>query len=144
MDLVVDKDGEVDYILMHQRDIRTYLEKLRALGGAGIGETTEMPDGSKVMAYRGVPIFRNDWIPITETKGASTSKCSKIYAGTLDDGSRKVGISGLTAAAASGLQVKNVGEKENADETITRVVWYCGLALFSELGLALADGIHLA
>jgi hypothetical protein len=35
----------------------------------------------------------------------------------------------------------DVGESENSDEHIWRVKWYCGLALFSEKGLAAADGI---
>ena len=59
----------------------------------------------------------------------------------VDDGSRTHGIAGLTATKASGIQVVPVGEKEDADEYIWRVKWYCGLALFSEKGLACADGI---
>jgi len=51
------------------------------------------------------------------------------------------GVSGLTTMENAGLQVVEVGESETRDESITRVKWYCGLALFSEKGLALADGI---
>ena len=51
------------------------------------------------------------------------------------------GIAGITAANASGIQVVPVGESETKDETITRVRWYCGLANFSELGLAKANAI---
>jgi hypothetical protein len=40
-----------------------------------------------------------------------------------------------------GLHVEKVGISETKDELIWRVKWYCGLALYSELGIASADGI---
>lgn len=140
MDLVTDKDGQVDYISMHARTLRSYKALLRALGGASINETVELPSGAEVPAYSGTPIFRNDYIPINQTKGAGSAQTT-IFAGTFDDGSRTHGIAGLTAAQMSGINVVDVGEKEDADEHIWRVKWYCGLALFSEKGLSCADGI---
>lgn len=140
MDLVVDKDGDVDYMAMPARTIRSYLALLRALGGASIGDVVELPDGSQVPAYRGVPIFRNDYIPINQVKGGGSNQTT-IFAGNFDDGSRTHGVAGLTAANASGIQVVDVGESETKDERIWRIKWYCGLALFSEKGLACADGI---
>jgi hypothetical protein len=125
---------------MPDRTIRSYKALLRGLGGASIDETVELPSGARVLSYSGVPIFRNDYIPINQTKGGS-SDTTTIFAGTFDDGSRTHGIAGLTAAQANGIRVVEVGEKEDADETITRVVWYAGLALFSELGLSCADGV---
>lgn len=141
IDLVTDKDGQVDYITMPARTLRAYFAKLRGLGGASINETIDLPSGKKVPAYRGIPIFRNDYIPTNVTKGA-TSNTTTIFAGTFDDGSRTHGIAGLTASEMSGVQVVEVGEAEDKDESITRVKWYTGLALFSEKGLACADGIH--
>jgi len=140
LDLVVDKDGAVDYITMPARTLRSYKALLRALGGASVNEVVELPSGAEVPAYSMVPIFRNDYIPVNQTKGLGIN-CTTIFAGTLDDGSRTHGIAGLTAANASGIQVVDVGEAEDADEHIWRVKWYCGLALFSEKGLAAADGI---
>lgn len=140
LDLVVDKDGQVDYITMHSRTIRSYKALLRALGGAAINEVVQLPSGAQVPAYSGVPIFRNDWIPITQTQGSS-SAATTVLAGTFDDGSRTHGIAGLTARNASGIKVVPVGEKEDADEYIWRVKWYSGLALFSEKGLAALPGI---
>jgi hypothetical protein len=140
LDLVVDKDGQVDYITMHARPQRSYLALLRALGGANISEVVQLPSGVQVHAYRGVPIFRNDWIPINQTKGSGSAQTT-IFAGTLDDGSRSHGIAGLTAANAAGLSVVDVGESETKDEHIYRVKWYCGLAMFSEKGLSAAEGI---
>lgn len=140
MDLVVDKDGSVDYIALHQRPLRSYYALLRGLGGASIMDTVQLPSGATVPAYRGVPMFRNDWIPINQVKGSGSAQTT-IFAGTLDDGSRSHGISGLTAANEAGLSVSDVGEAEGKDNRIWRVKWYCGLALFSLKGLALADGI---
>jgi hypothetical protein len=140
MDLVLDKDGQVDYITMPARTLRSYKALLRALGGASIEEVIELPSGAEVPSYSGTPIFRNDYIPINQTKGGSTATTT-IFAGTLDDGSRTHGIAGLTASKASGIQVVDVGEAEDKDEHIWRVKWYCGLALFSEKGLSSADGI---
>jgi len=140
MDLVIDKDGDVDWIAMNQRTIRSYKSLLRALGGASINEVVELPSGRTVPAYSNVPMFRNDYIPIDQTQGATTT-ATTFFAGTLDEGGRQHGIAGLTAEMAAGIDVVDVGESETKDERIWRVKWYAGLALFSELGLACASGI---
>ena len=140
LDLVTDKDGEVDYIVMHSRTLRSYNALLRGLGGATIGDVIELPSGKMVPAYRGVPIFRNDYIPIDQVKGSGSAQTT-IFAGTFDDGSNSVGISGLTAQNAAGLNVEDVGISETKDNHIWRIKWYCGLALFSEKGISCADGI---
>jgi len=138
--LVKDKDGVVDFITMNVRTLNSYFELLRGLGGASINETVTLPTGAQVPGYRGVPIFQNDYIPVNQVKGGGTDQTT-IFAGTLDEGSRQYGIAGLTSANDAGITVKEIGESETKDESLTRVVWYCGLALFSELGLACADGI---
>ena len=140
MDLVTDKDGQVDYFAMHARTQRSYFALLRNLGGASIGDTVELPSGTEVPAYRGVPIFRNDYIPTNQTQGTSTTSTT-VFAGTLDDGSRQHGIAGLTASEMAGISVTDVGESETRDERIWRVKWYCGLALFSLRGLSCARGV---
>jgi hypothetical protein len=140
LDLVVDKDGNVDYFMMHARTIRSYYALLRAQAGANITETMELPSGATVPAYRGVGIFRNDFCPLNRAKGTLTTG-AVIFAGTLDDGSRSYGIAGLTASNAAGIQVVDVGEAETKDNHIWRVKWYCGLALFSQKGIAMADQI---
>lgn len=140
IDLVTDKDGDVDYIAMNSRTHRSYKALLRTLGGAAVNEVIALPSGKEVSAYSGVPIFRNDWIPINQTQGSS-SAATTIFFGTFDDGSRTHGIVGLTAAKQQGLHVTAVGEKEDADESIYRVKWYCSMALFSLKGLAAVPGI---
>lgn len=140
IDIVKDKNGIVDYFQMNSRSIREFFVLLRAQGGASIQETITLPSGATVPGYRGVPIFRNDNIPIDQTVGSNTA-ASQVFAGTLDDGSNSVGISGLTAVGESGIRVSEIGEHQSKDESITRVKFYCGFALFSELGVATATGI---
>lgn len=140
MDLVTVKDGMVDYFAMHARERRSYRVLLRALGGAAIMEVVELPSGEEVIAYSGVPIFRNDYIPINQTQGTETD-ATTVFCGTFDDGSRSNGLAGLTADQASGIRVVDVGESETKDERIWRVKWYAGMALFSEKALACAPGI---
>lgn len=141
IDQVKDKDGQSDFLLMPARTIRSYYALLRGLGGASIGDVITLPSGRQIPAYRGIPIFRNDWLPVNQVKGTSGAVCTTVFAGTLDDGSGTHGIAGLTAMDASGVRVENVGISETKDETITRVKMYCGMALFSELGIASAPGI---
>lgn len=126
---VKSKDGQVDFMMMPDKAIRKYFALLRALGGASIGEVRTLPNGQQIPVYRGVPIFRNDWIPI------DGSDVTDIYAGCFDDGSRKVGLAGITSATNSGIFVTEVGEAEGTNDSITRVRFYTGLALFSELGM---------
>ena len=140
IDTVTDKDGQVYYLLMHARTLRSYNALLRALGGASIGDVVTLPSGITVPAYRDIPIFRNDYMPVDQTKGA-TNTTTTVLAGTLDDGSMQHGIAGLTASDASGIIVEDVGISETKDNKITRVKLYTGLALFSEKGLAALTGI---
>lgn len=141
IDKVKDKDGAADFIMLPARTLRKYYALLRGLGGASIGDVITLPSGRQIPAYRGIPLFRNDWIPTNQTKGTTTGTCTTIFAGTFDDGSGTHGIAGLTAMDAAGVRVEEVGVSETKDESITRVKMYCGMALFSELGLAAVDGI---
>lgn len=141
IDKITDKDGDVDYILMNGRTIRSYFVLLRALGGASIGDAIKLPSGSEVPAYRNIPIFKNNYIPITQTQGTE-SAATTILAGTIDDGTEKIGISGITAENAAGINIQDIGVSATKDETITRIKWYCGLSNFSELGLAGIIGIN--
>lgn len=140
MDKIKSKDGQVDWFQMSSINVRRFLTILRAQGGAGISETVNLPGGGSIMAYRGVPIFQNDFIPTT-AGGEPAANRSDIFAGVWDDGSKKVGLSGIGAARQNGIFVTRVGEKEGSNEVITRVRMYAGLALYSELGIASAPGV---
>jgi hypothetical protein len=141
IDTVKDKDGQVDYIMMPSRTRRTFFNLLRALGGAGVNEVMTLPSKRTVPIYRGIPLFVNDWMPTNQVQGSSGSVCTSVIAGTFDDGSGKHGISGLTAKGTAGIRIENIGVKEAADERIIRVKMYCGLANFSQLGIAAITGV---
>lgn len=136
------KDGAVDFFALPDIAIRKYMTLLRASGGATISEVRTMPDGSQVMFYRNVPLFRNDYIPVVNGGGAV--RTTDIYAGCFDDGSRKVGIAGLTSAIQSGIFVSYVGEAELTNDTITRLRFYASMAIFSELGIGKLDNVKVA
>lgn len=140
LDAVIAKDGQVDFLMFHSRTVRSYKELLRGLGGTSADDMYDLPSGKRIIAYSGVPIFRNDWIPTNQTKGSATTATS-IFAGCWDDGSQKVGISGITAENSSGIVIEDVGVHQSRDEHITRVKWYVGMALFSEKAIAMAPGI---
>jgi hypothetical protein len=139
MSLVTAKDGQVDFIMMNIRDLNKYKSILRSAGGADIDQIVNMPDGTKVYGYQGVPIFRNDWMPITQTQGAATN-ASTILMGTIDDGGQN-GITGLTAMGDAGMRVTPGFQSEDYDEMIYMVKWYAGLASFSDKGLVAVSGI---
>ena len=141
LDAVVAKDGQVDFLSMHSSRVRAYKALIRGLGGVSADDIYQLPSGKQIIAYSGVPIFRNDYIPTNQTRGTAAGVCSTMFAGCWDDGSDKIGLAGITAEQSAGIVVEDVGISQTKDETITRVKWYVGLALFSEKALAMAPGI---
>ena len=140
IDRVHDKDGMVDYLMMNSAGVRKITEAFRTVGtGFDMMDVKTSSGGvMQVQSYRGVPIFRNDFIGTGSRAGlggGDGNDSSIVYAGTVDDGSFSHGICGLTALKSAGMQVQKLGARENVDADITRVKWYCGLAHFSELGL---------
>lgn len=140
MDEVKDKDGVVDYIQMHPRTRRAYKALLRALGGAAIDDVVTLESGDIVIAYEGVPVFKNEYIPTNLGETDAQTDTAVIF-GTFDDGSRQFGISGLTSRSNGGIMVDEVGAKENEDTNLTRVKWYAGLVQFSQKGLTVLQGV---
>lgn len=137
IDGVTDKGGVVDYLLMNSADLRAVNALLRGVGGAGLNEVRNLPGGAAVPAYRGVPMFRNDFIGSDWSDNADSDN-GVVFAGVVDDGSMTMGISGLTASRNAGIAVEKIGASETKDEQITRIKWYCGLALFSQRGFRYA------
>ena len=145
IDRVHDKDGMVDYIMCNSAVVRAITASFR-VNGTGFDMMDVKNSSGAVMSiqsYRGVPIFRNDFINSDDLSGVrggdtglvGTSAIGDIFVGTLDDGSMSHGICGLTALKSAGMQVQKLGAREEVDADITRVKWYCGLAHFSQLGL---------
>ena len=140
LDSIVDKDGDVDYMTAASRTIRAFYGLLRDLGGTSAVDVVQLPDGKTIPAYRSVPLFRNDYIPVDATQGTATT-ASYLFAGTFDDGSNSYGIAGLNAENQSGLFVEDVGVHQTKDEHVWRVKWYAAMALFSEKGLGMIEGL---
>lgn len=132
---VKSKDGHVDALVMSSADIRALRALFRALGGSS-GEYVEV-NGIQYPSYAGVPILRNEWV-----KASASPATTEVYAVNFDDGSGKVGISGLNAnVGTAGLVVSELGEDFNADNEVNRIKFYCGFALFSQLGAAKLTGV---
>ena len=140
IDRVHDKDGMVDYMMMNSAGVRKITAAFRSVGTGFDMMDVKSSSGAvmSVQSYRGVPIFRNDFIGnsgLATVTGGDGGDNTAIFVGTLDDGSMSHGICGLTAIKSAGMQVQKLGAREDVDADITRVKWYCGLAHFSELGL---------
>ena len=134
MDELIDlvKPGRPDALLMAKRT-RRQLNHLRRASGAVL-ETSVNQFGQHVLLYDGIPIVVDDWLPITETVGSDTD-CSSIYA-------VKFGADGVMGLENGGIQVQLVGEIADQDATRHRIKWYCGMAVFSDYGLAQLDGVN--
>lgn len=131
LDLV--KPGRPEVLLMAKRT-RRKLKDLRRTSGSVL-ETSINQFGEMVETYDGIPIVVDDFCSIAETQGTETA-ASSIWA-------CKFGIgAGIMGLENGGLQVERVGELETKDATRHRIKWYCGMALFSELGVARLAGIN--
>ncbi len=133
MDELIDtvKPGRPDALLMAKRT-RRKLSSLRRASG-NILETGVDQFGQHVIMYDGIPCLTDDWLPIDETQGTE-SAASSVYA-------VKFGSDGLMGLENGGIQVQLVGEVQDQDATRHRIKWYCGMAVFSDYGLARLKGI---
>jgi HK97 family phage major capsid protein len=130
IDLVV--PGKPELLVMSKRT-RRKLKSLRR--GDGISMETRLNEfGQQVETYDGIPVVVDDFVSDAETKGSGTA-LSSIWALSFGVGT---GVMGLENG---GITVERVGELETKDATRHRLKWYCGLALFSELGVARLEGI---
>jgi HK97 family phage major capsid protein len=126
------KPGRPELLLMSKRT-RRKLKDLRRTAGYML-ETSINQFGQQVETYDGIPLIVDDFVSDALTVGSGTNT-STIYA-------LKFGQSmGLMGLEHGGLTIERVGELETKDATRTRIKWYTGLALFSELGAAKLEGI---
>jgi len=136
---VVSKDGVVDFIVMPKRTFFSYKALLRAMPGNTLEQVT-LPDGRTVLAFEGIPVFRNDFLSIAETAAGAAlagGALASVYAGVFDDGSRKIGCAGIhPEATPAGITVKLIGDMENQDAELYRVKMYANFACYNRKGLA--------
>ena len=146
LDLVKSKDGQVDFIMMPARTMRSYKVLLRALGGTAADWVVTLPDGRTTIGYEGIPIFKNEYLSITETaNGAAltTGALTSVWAGCFDDGTSKVGVAGVhPISVPAGIVVESVGAQEAKDTKIVRVKQYANFAMFNRRGLARLPSIN--
>jgi hypothetical protein len=150
MDLLKAKDGVVDWMQAAPRTLRRYKVLLRALGGTPADWVLQVPFSNgqmrSVIAYEGVPIFKNEFITITETAdGAATTGglLSSVYGGVWDDGSRKVGVALIhPAGTPAGIAVQLVGTKEDEDADVWRVKQYVNFAQYNRRGTGRLPSIN--
>lgn len=122
--------GEAQFIMANAQAVRKIRSLLRSLGGV----TTIEVGGKMVDAFNGVPIFRNDYIG-TDIDGGTAGNQTHIFAGVFDDGTRKLGMSGVIPVSG-GLTVDDVGYAEGADVMIQRVKMYGSFAVHSTKSVA--------
>lgn len=148
LDLVKAKDGEVDFLLLPSRTLRSYRALVRALGGINETMAFDMGNGRtrNVDVYNGIPMFQNDYLSVAETaNGAALTggALTSVYAGCFDDGSQKVGASMIYPAGTPvGIAIENIGAAETKDEMIMRVKSYSNFAVFNRKGLARLTSIN--
>jgi len=141
-DLVKSKDGQVDFIMMPARTLRSLKVLYRALGGTTPTHVIEMPDGTSrtVYMYEDIPVFKNEYLSVVETLNGDAltgGVLTSVWAGVWDDGSQKIGLAAIhPISVPAGLIVHEVGYKETHDEEIWRIKQYANMALFNRRGLA--------
>jgi len=134
LDELIDKvlGGKPDLLLMSRRSRR----KINSLSRAtGVNLTTERDEfGSFIDLYNGIPVGVSDWVLDNVTQGSS-GVTSSIYAFQMGEGA----LCGLSSPGL--IQVERVGQLEGYDATRTRIKFYCGMALFSEVKLGRLYGV---
>jgi HK97 family phage major capsid protein len=126
------KPGKPDMLFMTKRT-RRKLKDLRRNSGTVL-ETTINQFGQQIEFYDGIPLLVDDFIKDDRSMGTGNN-LSSVYAVRFGQGT---GVMGLEHGEIS---VEHVGELETKDAIRTRIKWYCGLALFSELGAAKLEGV---
>jgi len=146
LDLVLSKDGETDWIMMPARTMRSYKVLLRALGGVPGDWVINLPDGRTTIGYESIPVFKNTFLSVVETaNGAALSggALASVWAGNWDDGSQKIGVSGIhPESVPGGIMVESIGKQEAKDNEIVRVKQYANFASFNRKGIARLTSIN--
>ena len=142
LDLVKAKAGEVAYLMLPGRTLRSYRTLVRALGGVNETLPFQMGNGRtrNIDVYNNIPMFQNDYLSVAETaNGAAVTggALTSIYAGCFDDGSSKIGMTMIhPEGVPMGFAVTMGGESETKDESIARVKSYSNFVNFNRRGLA--------
>ncbi|HIQ49570.1 MAG TPA: hypothetical protein EYH56_00065 [Nanoarchaeota archaeon] len=127
-----------DVIIMHSKTYNEYKKLLRQAGGTD-SAMLQLPNfGKAMLTYDGVPIIKNDNIPITTD--ANGNILSTIYAGVLDENE---GITGLYAGNNAGIQYKYLGEAQDKDAARYRFKWYCGFTVMNPYAVGAIKNVKI-
>ena len=141
--------------VMNSRTRRSVMALLRALGGVGMMEVTreyapQLKESVVVPSYNGLPIFTTDFAPLNRAKG-SLSNGAVVFCASLDANEGVHGFYSQSAdgdelsheliASENGITVLNLGTDSTTDTQKVRVKMYAGLAVKSDLAIAMADEI---
>lgn len=147
------KVGRNKAYIMASRTRRSVMALLRALGGVTMMEVTKdylpsLKESVVVPSYNGMPLLVSDYCPLNRSKG-SLSTGSVVFCASLDAEEGVHGFYSQTAdgdelpseliAAENGITVLNLGTDSTTDSQKVRVKMYAGLAVKSDLALAMAD-----
>lgn len=140
LDTAIDSvEGNPPDILVAPKAIRRRINAYMRANSTLVTETDKW--GDTFSRYNGIPFYVDDSLVMTETI-ASGDFSAKTGGAT---GSIWVvrfgpdGVCGLQNGAS--IETIKVGQLESKDAMRWRLRWYCGLLLYSTLGLGVVDGI---
>ncbi|CCG43284.1 major capsid protein [Magnetospirillum molischianum] len=126
-----------DAIIMRSGTVRAYRALLRATGATGPTEVMIENFGRPMLCHNGVPIIVNDFLPLNEVQGSSSTTCS-IYAARFNEAD---GLHGIYGGSSAGIRIEDIGTVQTKDASRTRLKWYAALALKSTKSLARIKGV---
>ena len=127
LDGVTAKDGQVDWIMMPSAVMNKFREKARSLNA--FEYITTPITNRNILAYQGIPIFRNDYIPVKNTDQYN------IYAGCWEDGTGN-GVAMLyPSTVPGGIITEDLGVSERYLANLTRVVQHTAFGVLNTKGI---------
>ena len=131
---VTAKDEQVDFYKMSSRTMRSYKVLLNAMNEPAASHIVTLPYGRTVIGFNKVPVFRNSYIPVTETLNAKSNiggTMSSVWAGCFDTGDKKSGLSAIYPEGSDGGVIAESFGKDGL-----RIAQYANLANFNHRALA--------
>ena len=126
----VDAQGGNRYLVMSKASRRALTNLARTGSGAAQINITRNEFGYQQMTYAGVPVLEVD----RDHKNVDIMGTTDIFCVSF-------GNDHLTGIQNGGVQVRELGESFDQPQLVTRVEWYCGLALINGRAAARLGGI---
>ena len=118
------------YLIMSKASRRALTNLARTGSGAAQINITRNEFGYQQMTYAGVPVLEVD----RDHKNVDIMGTTDIFCVSF-------GNDHLTGIQNGGVQVRELGESFDQPQLVTRVEWYCGLALINGRAAARLGGI---